>query len=90
MKSSKPNIIRRSVALPADIIQQARAVAPAELRDNLNGLVVVCLREYVEHRRALAFEAAMEEMARDPALRAESRRINEEFAAADADGLKDG
>ena len=81
--------VRRSVALPRDIVEEARAVAPAELRDNLNGLVVTSLREYVEHRRARAFEAAMEQMGRDPAVRAECRRIEQEFAATGADGLGD-
>ena len=35
-----------------------------------------------------AFAAAMEEMANDPEIQAENRRIAEEFAVADADGLE--
>jgi hypothetical protein len=90
MRSPKSRVIRRSVALPPELVEEARAAAPPELRDNLNRLVVVSLREFTERRKSLAFARAMEEMGADPAIRAECRRIEEAFAGTEADGLGDG
>jgi hypothetical protein len=90
LKSPKSRAIRRSVVLPQDVVAEARAAAPEELRDNLNRLVVVSLREYAERRRAEAFVKAMEEMGADPAIQTECRRIEREFAGTEADGLENG
>ena len=68
-RASKPSTVRRSVALPRQLIQEAVEAAPAELRGNLNRLVVTSLREYAERRRARAFEEAMTRMAEDPDVR---------------------
>ena len=78
--------VRRSVALPIEVVEEAQRAAPL-LRDNLNRLVIVALKEFVAHRRQLDFEAAMARMAADPKIRAESSRVAPEFAAAENDGL---
>jgi hypothetical protein len=80
--------VRRSVALPARLVEEATRLAPGELRDNLNRLVVISLEEYVKHRRAIAFEKAMAEMAADPAIRSECGSIAADFAGTERDGLK--
>ena len=85
----KSSTVRRSVALPRQLIEDAVEAAPAELRGNLNRLVLTSLREFTELRRARAFEEAMAKMADDPAIRKECVAISREFAAADADGLSD-
>lgn len=89
MRSPKTATIRRSVALPRDLVEDARAAAPPELRDNLNGLVVVSLREFVARGRARAFEREMDEMGADPEIQAECVRIAADFAGTEEDGLGD-
>jgi hypothetical protein len=84
-----PRTVRRSVALPGRLVEEVTAAAPPDSRHNLNRLVVTALQEYVAARRARAFERAMAEMAADPAIRNECAAIAREFAAAEADGLKD-
>jgi hypothetical protein len=79
--------VRRSVALPRDLVDEVAATAPAALKGNLNRLVVVALREFVAHRRAQAFEEAMARMATDPAIRAECAGISREFRVTESDGL---
>ncbi len=90
MQSPKKSpTIRRSIAVPASVVEAARAAAPPELRDNLNRLTIVALEEYAAHRRAEQFERAMAEMAGDPAIRKACKRIEIEFASAEADGLSE-
>ena len=79
--------IRRSVALPRDLIEEASAVAPPELSENLNRLVTVALREFAARRKERAFEEAMAQMAADPAIRRECSAIEKDFSIAEADGL---
>lgn len=80
--------VRRSVALPQDLINDALAVAPPELQGNWNRLVLTSLRDYVARRRREAFAEAMAEMAADPAIRGESNVIAAEFSVAERDGLE--
>jgi hypothetical protein len=80
--------VRRSVALPSQLINEASAVAPPELRHNLNRLVTVALQEFATKRRERAFEQAIAQMAADPAIQAECAAITKDFTVADADGLK--
>jgi hypothetical protein len=80
--------VRRSVALPRQLINEASAVAPPELRQNLNRLVTVALQEFAAKRRERAFEQAIAQMAADPAIQAESAAITKDFTVAEADGLK--
>jgi hypothetical protein len=81
--------VRRSVALPRYLVEEANAVAPAEFGQNLNRLVIVALQEFAARRKALAFEAAMEQMAADPAIRNECAAIGKDFGVTEADGLPD-
>jgi len=83
----KTATVRRSVALPKALVEEATKLAPRELRDNLNRLVVVSLQRYVASQKAAAFEKAMAEMAADPEIQSECAAIAHEFAAADMDGL---
>jgi hypothetical protein len=85
----RPKTIRRSVALSRQLIEEVSAVAPPELRQNLNRLVTVALQEFAARQRARAFEEAMAQMARDPAIQAECASISRDFTRAEADGLKD-
>lgn len=79
--------IRRSVALPRQVVDEAIALAPPELRKNLNRLVIVALQEFARRQRSRAFEEAMARMAADPAIQRECAVLNTGLAAADADGL---
>lgn len=85
----KRRTVRRSVALPRQLVEEASALAPPHLRQNLNRLVTVALQEFAARQKALEFEQAMAEMARDPAIRSECAAISEAFRTADADGLRE-
>ena len=89
MKKPRPpaNTLRRSVALPSTLISELNAVAPPELRTNLNRLVIVSLQEYVARRRRQEFDRAIAEMAGDPQVQAECAAIAKDFATAEMDGF---
>jgi metal-responsive CopG/Arc/MetJ family transcriptional regulator len=82
-----PTTLRRSVALPSALLGELNAVAPPELRTNLNRLVIVSLQEYISRRRQLEFESAVAAMAKDPQVLAECAAIARDFAATEMDGL---
>ncbi len=84
-----PKTVRRSVALPRQLVEEVSALAPPELSQNLNRLVTVALQEFAARRQASAFEEAIAKMATDPAIRAECAAISRDFAIAEGDGLKD-
>lgn len=88
MKASAAKTVRRSVALPRRLVDEASASAPPALRTNLNRLVTVALQEYAGRRKARAFEEAVARMAADPAIQAECAAIGREFSSAERDGLK--
>jgi hypothetical protein len=91
MKAHKADTrVRRSVLLPASLVDAVRAAAPVEIQDNLNRVVVVALQEYASNRQRLVFEEAMARMAADPQIIAESALITDEFRGAEADGLPNG
>lgn len=79
--------VRRSVALPRHLVEEASAVAPPELRHNLNRLVTVALQEFAAKRNPREFEEAMAQMATDQAIRMECAAIEKDFSIAEADGL---
>jgi hypothetical protein len=79
--------IRRSIAIPAALIEEAQNVAPAGPRTSFNRLVRIALEEFVARRREERFATEMERMAQDPDVQAELRTIEHEFAVADGDGL---
>ncbi len=82
-------VVRRSFALPRHIVTEAAAVAPAELKTNLNRLVTTALEEYTAARKQQAFEAAMAAMAADPAVTRVSADLLAAFRTTEADGLPD-
>lgn len=88
LRKAAHKTIRRSVALPRQLIDEASAVAPPELRQNLNRLVTLALREFADNRKERAFEQAMAQMASDPAIQAQCAVITKDFTVAEADGLK--
>lgn len=88
-EKSRSRTVRRSVALPRDLVNEVITLAPREVRQNLNRLVTIALKEYVANRKAREFEEAMARMACDPAIRAESAAISREFTVCESDGLKD-
>ena len=79
--------VRRSVALPARLVQEILELAPKEEGQNFNRLVRVALEEYIQAHRTRAFAQAMSDMAHDPAIRRESAAITRAFRSAEADGL---
>lgn len=80
-------IVRRSVALPEQLVQEALSWAPPEAAGNLNRLVAESLAEFIAQKKARAFEEAVAAMATDPAIRKECAVIADEFACAELDGL---
>ena len=80
--------LRRSVALPRQLVEEVTGLAPPELRQNLNRLVTMALQDFVARQKARSFEEEMARMAADPTIRAESAAISRDFAVAEADGLK--
>lgn len=80
--------VRRSVALPQDLINDVLAVAPPELQGNWNRLVVTLLQDFIARRRREAFVEAMAAMAADADVRKESSAIADEFSVTEFDGLE--
>ena len=81
--------VRRSFALPRHIVDEATAVAPAELQTYLNRRGTTALEEYTATRKQQAFEAAMAAMAADPAVTRVSGDLLAAFRVTEADGLPD-
>jgi len=89
MKSrSSSRTIRRSIALPRELVQEVEAIAPLNLKGNFNRLVSVALQRFASQRKVEAFEEAMSRMAADPSIRAECAAISREFLPTESDGLK--
>ncbi len=88
MRHKRSPVVRRSVALPKELVREALAWAPPESAGNLNRLVAESLAEFIARKKARAFEDAMAAMAADPAIRKEGAAIAKEFACADLDGLE--
>ena len=79
--------IRRSVALPRLLVEEALLAAPEGMRGNLNSLVKAALKEYIARRKAMEFEQAMEKMAQDPDVQSISQNLSQDFRATETDGL---
>ena len=79
MKHAAKNIVRRSIALQNELVEELRAVAPPELRDNFNRLVTFILIDFTKRQKKYQFETAMAEMASDPAIREVCSDLSEEF-----------
>ncbi len=87
MKNIDQNTIRRSIAIPNELVEELRAVAPPELRDNFNRLVTFILIDFTKRQKKYQFEIAMAEMANDPAIREACSVLSDEFTGAENDGL---
>lgn len=79
--------MRRSVALPARLVEAVSEAAPPEYRGNLNGIVRTALEEYLRNRRREAFERDMDAMAADPQVRAVNEEIFRSLAPLDGESL---
>lgn len=79
--------VRRSVALPLRLVEEAARSAPLELRENFNRLVRTAIEQMIVRWKEASFELEMRAMAEDPALRKVSRQIAEEFTSTEEDGL---
>lgn len=83
----KDKIIRRSVAIPSQLIEEIHNVTEPELRTNFNRLVITALRDYSARKKEEAFENQMAQMAADPGICSEMEQISVEFSVAERDGL---
>jgi len=83
----KPKTIRRSVALPESLANEAMAVAPAEPNRNFNRVVVLALKEFIASRKQKAFAESMERMAADPDVISECSVTHEGLMHTETDGL---
>ena len=87
MKNTAHNTIRRSIALPNELVEELRAVAPPDLRDNFNRLVTFVLIDFTKRQKKYQFETSMAEMADDPAIREVCSVLSEEFTETENDGF---
>ena len=84
---SEVTIVRRSVALPRKLVDQAKSVAPEGVRENFNRLVILALEDFAARRKKKAFEEAMDRMGADPEILVASQAVNGDFQKAERDGL---
>ena len=75
---SKGKVIRRSVAIPSQLLEEIHNVTEPALRTNFNRLVVTALRDYSARKKEEAFENQMAQMAADPGIRSEMEQISME------------
>jgi hypothetical protein len=88
MKShSKTNIVRRSIALPIELVEEIRSVAPKELGGNFNRLVITALKDFSARRKKSSFEEAINQMGSDPEVLTECRTVSRKFHKTEKDGL---
>ena len=88
MKSQPRSVlIRRSIALPRELEDEAKSVAPSEIGDNFNRLVIIALENYTARRKKRTFEETMNQMGSDPEILAECRIIKNKFRKTEMDGL---
>ena len=87
MKNTAKNTVRRSIALPDELVEELRTVAPPELRDNFNRLVTFILMDFTRRQKRHQFETDMTEMANDSDIRNVCSVISNEFTETENDGL---
>ncbi len=85
----REGVIRRSFALPAELIEQVSEAVPPEYGVNPNAAVRHALEDYLERRKREDFRRKMEEMAADPQIQAINAELNEAFKHTLLDGLPD-
>ncbi len=54
MKNTAKNTIRRSIALPNELVEELRTIAPPELRDNFNRLVTFILIDFTKRQKKIS------------------------------------
>jgi Arc/MetJ-type ribon-helix-helix transcriptional regulator len=79
--------VRRSFALPAQLVEQVSEAVPPEYGSNANAAVRHALEDYVKRKREADFERRMDEMAADPWIRAVNAEIFRDFERLDGEGL---
>jgi metal-responsive CopG/Arc/MetJ family transcriptional regulator len=87
MKKHTKSSIRRSVALPAELVERVSGLIGPARAKNWNRLVISALEEYAERHRRTKFEQDMAAMAADPAIRSEIKEIAGKFRKTEHDGL---
>ena len=86
MKSHpKSALVRRNITLPRELVDEAKSVAPSEIGDNFNRLVIIALESYTARPKKWTFEETMNQMGSDPEILAECRIINEPFLKTEKD-----
>ncbi len=80
-------VVRRSIALPARLIERVIEVSPAEDGGNLNATVRRALEEFVQRSEREAWAGDLASMAADLQIRAEIEAIDGEFRPTESDGL---
>ena len=60
MKNTAKNIVRRSIALPNELVEELRTIAPPELRNNFNRLVTYILIDFTKRQKKYQFETTKE------------------------------
>jgi hypothetical protein len=88
-KTSQIKTVRRSIAIPLQLVEEIHRLAPPEMEGNFNRLVITALREYSARRQKESFEKEMAQMATDPGIRCVLADISTEFIRAEFDGLSD-
>ena len=77
------DIIRTTIALPADLLEAADNAVRRGTARSRNELVVAALRRELAIQERAAIDAAFARMADDPAYLAEAQAIVDEYAQAD-------
>lgn len=86
--ASKQPVLRRSVALPQGLVKLAQSFLPPEQRSNLNGLVKQALEDFVRQHRYEELRKSLQALSQDQRAMAEMKRISDDFAGTERDGLK--
>ena len=86
-KHKMSQTVRRSVALPRQLVEEVSTFISPDQAKNWNRLVITALQEYADRHRRMRFEETIAAMAADPSIRAETKRINKEFRKTERDGL---
>lgn len=80
--------VRIVVRLPEELVLRACRVAPRSLRLDTSRLLERALGFWTDARREHLDDLAVGRMGKDPKLLAQCRRISQEFAGFEGDGLE--
>ncbi len=79
--------IRRSVLLPASLVHDAMKLMKPRGKLTFNGVVKLALQELIRMQQRAALQLELSDMAADPQIQGEYRRLEEDFVSVDMDGL---